>query len=132
MIDITIDGNAYLIEEGTTVLEACKQAGINIPTLCYLEKIQAIGACRVCLVEIEGVKDLVASCVMPVSEGMVIHSNNRRIREARKVVVELLLSVGLGIILSRLLLLVLHQRWRLTAKTAVIIDLFFIFCSFQQ
>ena len=92
MIDITIDYKAYSVEEGTTVLEACKQAGVNIPTLCYLEKIQAIGACRVCLVEIEGVKDLVASCVMPVSDGMKIHTSNRRVREARKVVVELLLS----------------------------------------
>jgi iron-only hydrogenase group A len=92
MIEITIDNQWFEVEQGTTVLEACKQAGITIPTLCYLEKIQAIGACRVCLVEIEGVKDLVASCVMPVSEGMKIHSNNRRVREARKVVIELLLS----------------------------------------
>jgi NADP-reducing hydrogenase subunit HndD len=92
MINICIDNKPFTIEEGTTVLEACKQAGITIPTLYYLEKIQAIGACRVCLVEIEGIKDLVASCVMPVSEDMKIHSNNRRVREARKLVVELLLS----------------------------------------
>ncbi|MBN2703349.1 MAG: iron hydrogenase small subunit [Pontiellaceae bacterium] len=92
MINLTIDNNAISVEEGTTVLEACKQTGISIPTLCYLEKVQAIGACRVCLVEIEGVKDLVASCVMPVSEKMVVHTNNRRVREARKLVVELLLS----------------------------------------
>jgi iron-only hydrogenase group A len=92
MINLTIDNTPFRVNEGTTVLEACRQAGINIPTLCYLEKIQAIGACRVCLVEIEGVKDLVASCVMPVSEEMKIHTNNRRVREARKVVVELLLS----------------------------------------
>ena len=92
MINITIDGKSYSVEEETSVLEACKTAGIKIPTLCYLEKIQAIGACRVCLVEIEGVHDLVASCVMPVSEEMKIHTNNRRVREARKVVVELLLS----------------------------------------
>lgn len=92
MINIHIDNKPFAVEEGTTVLEACKQVGINIPTLCYLAKIQAIGACRVCLVEIDGVKDLVASCVMPVSEEMKIHTNNRRVREARKVVVELLLS----------------------------------------
>lgn len=92
MINITIDGKPYSVSEETSVLEACKQAGITIPTLCYLEKIQAIGACRVCLVEIDGIHDLVASCVMPVSEEMVIHTNNRRVREARKVVVELLLS----------------------------------------
>lgn len=92
MLKITIDNSPFEVAEGASVLEACKQAGINIPTLCYLEKIQAIGACRVCLVEIEGVKDLVASCVMPVSDGMKVHTNNRRVREARKVVVELLLS----------------------------------------
>jgi NADP-reducing hydrogenase subunit HndD len=92
MIQLTIDKCPVSVEEGTSVLEACKQAGIKIPTLCYLEKIQAIGACRVCLVEIEGVKDLVASCVMPSAAGMVISTNNRRVREARKVVVELLLS----------------------------------------
>jgi iron-only hydrogenase group A len=92
MIEITIDNKPFTVEEGTTVLEACKQADINIPTLCYLEKVQAIGACRVCLVEIENVKDLVASCVMPATGGMKIHTNNRRVREARKVVVELLLS----------------------------------------
>ncbi len=92
MINLTIDNNAISVKEGTTVLEACKQIGISIPTLCYLEKVQAIGACRVCLVEVDGVKDLVASCVMPVSEKMVVHTNNRRVREARKVVVELLLS----------------------------------------
>lgn len=92
MMEITIDYQTFSVEEGTTVLEACKQAGINIPTLCYLEKVQAIGACRVCLVEIEGVKDLVASCVMPVMDGMKIHTTNRRVRAARKAVVELLLS----------------------------------------
>jgi iron-only hydrogenase group A len=92
MINLTIDNKPISVEEGTTVLEACRQAGITVPTLCYLEKIQAIGACRVCLVEIEGVKDLVASCVMPVSEKMNVFTNNRRVREARKVVVELLLS----------------------------------------
>ena len=92
MINVTIDYKPCSVEEGTSVLEACKQADIKIPTLCYLEKIQAIGACRVCLVEIEGIKDLVASCVMPVSEGMKIHTTNRRVREARKAVVELLLS----------------------------------------
>ncbi len=92
MINITIDRKPFAVQEGTTVLEACRRAGVNIPTLCYLEKIQAIGACRVCLVEIEGIKDLVASCVMPVSEEMKIHTSNRRVREARRVVVELLLS----------------------------------------
>lgn len=92
MLNLTIDHVPVEVAEGTTVLEACKQAGITIPTLCYLEKIQAIGACRVCLVEIEGVPDLVASCVMPVSNGMNVLTNTRRVRDSRKLVVELLLS----------------------------------------
>jgi iron-only hydrogenase group A len=92
MLNCTINGKAVQVEEGTTILQAAQQAGIKIPSLCYLENVQAIGACRVCIVEIDGIKDLVASCVMPVSDGMVIHTNNRRVREARKTVVELLLS----------------------------------------
>src|SRR6056297_1809598 len=92
MMNLTVDNMPLQVEEGTTVLEACRKAGIKVPTLCYLEKVQAIGACRVCLVEIEGVNDLVASCVLPVSDGMVVHTNNRRVRDARKLVVELLLS----------------------------------------
>jgi iron-only hydrogenase group A len=74
------------------VLEAARSLGKRIPTLCYLEGVQAIGACRVCLVEVEGAKTLVASCVMPVAEGMKVHTNTRRVREARRTVVELLLS----------------------------------------
>jgi len=92
MINLTINNTPLQVEEGSTVLEACRQVGINIPTLCYLEGVQAIGACRVCLVEVEGVQDLVASCVLPATEGMNVSTNNSRVREARKVVVELLLS----------------------------------------
>jgi len=92
MLNCIINGKAVAVEEGTTVLQAARNAGFKIPSLCYLENVQAIGACRVCIVEIEGIKDLVASCVMPVAEGMKIHTNNRRVREARKTVVELLLS----------------------------------------
>ncbi len=78
--------------EGTTILEAAKQVGNRIPTLCYFEGLQAIGACRVCLVEIEGFRDLAAACVMPAAEGMKVHTNTHRVRAARKMVVELLLS----------------------------------------
>ncbi len=92
MLNLTIDNIKVQVENGTSVLEACKKAGKSIPTLCYLKDIQAIGACRVCLVEIKGQKDLVASCAMPASEGMEIFTNNNRVRTARKVVVELLLS----------------------------------------
>ena len=92
MIHLTIDNMSVEVHDGLTVLEACKQKGIKIPTLCYLEKIQAIGACRICLVEVEGVKDLVASCVLPAADGMKISTHTHRVREARKVVMELLLS----------------------------------------
>ena len=83
--EVTVDANA-------TVLDAASKVGIHIPTLCHYEGKAPIGACRVCLVEVEGAKTLVASCSTPVAEGMKIHTNNRRVREARRTVVELLLS----------------------------------------
>jgi iron-only hydrogenase group A len=92
MPNLTINNIAIEVPNGTTILEAARKAGIKIPTLCYLENVQAIGACRVCLVEIEGAKALTASCVMPVSDGMKVHTNTKRVREARRTVVELLLS----------------------------------------
>jgi len=80
------------VPEDTTILEAAQRVGVRIPTLCYLEGVQAIGACRVCLVEVEGAKTLVPSCVTPVTDGMKVKTNTRRVREARHTVVELLLS----------------------------------------
>ncbi|MBM4043787.1 MAG: 2Fe-2S iron-sulfur cluster binding domain-containing protein, partial [Planctomycetes bacterium] len=91
-ITLAIDGQPVSVTPGTTILEATRLLGKKIPTLCYLENVQAIGACRVCLVEVEGAKALVSSCVMPVSEGMKVLTNTRRVREARRTVVELLLS----------------------------------------
>ena len=92
MPKLTINDIPVDVPDGTTILEAAKTVGVKIPTLCYLEGIQAIGACRVCLVEIEGFRDLVASCVTPVSEGLNIYTNNHRVRKTRRTVVELLLS----------------------------------------
>ncbi len=92
MPTLTIDNVKVEAAAGATILDAARQAGIRIPTLCYMEKIQAIGACRVCLVEVEGAKTLVASCVMPAGEGMKVKTNTKRVREARRMVVELLLS----------------------------------------
>ncbi|MFA5863144.1 MAG: NADH-dependent [FeFe] hydrogenase, group A6 [Phycisphaerae bacterium] len=92
MPKLTINNIEVQAPEGVSILEAAKQAGVRIPTLCYLEKVQAIGACRVCLVEVEGAKTLVASCVMPVAEGMKVQTNTKRVRDARRTVVELLLS----------------------------------------
>jgi NADP-reducing hydrogenase subunit HndD len=92
MPTLYINNVEITVPEGTTVLEAAKEAGVKIPTLCYLEKVQAIGACRVCLVEIEGAKTLAASCVAPVADGMKVFTNTKRVREARRTIVELLLS----------------------------------------
>ena len=89
---LTIDNNRVEVPEGTTILEAARAAGIRIPSLCYLKEVQAIGACRVCLVEVENAKTLVASCAMPVGEGMKVRTNTRRVRESRRTVVELILS----------------------------------------
>jgi iron-only hydrogenase group A len=91
-VKLTIDSKPISVPEGTSVLEAARSAGIAIPTLCYLKDLQTIGACRVCLVEIEGAKTLAASCVMPVAEGMKVFTNTKRVRDARRAVVELLLS----------------------------------------
>lgn len=92
MINLTIDGKQVQVAEGSTILQAAQQAGINIPTLCYLPGINELGACRVCVVEVEGRRNLPAACVTPVEEGMVVKTNSRRVLEARRVNVELLLS----------------------------------------
>jgi NADP-reducing hydrogenase subunit HndD len=93
---LTIDDKNVEVANGATILDAAKAAGVQIPTLCYLEKVQAIGACRVCLVEVEGAKTLIASCVAPAGEGMKVRTNSKRVREARRTVVELLLSDHAG------------------------------------
>jgi len=92
MIQVTINGRTAEVAEGTTILQAAKQAGVQIPTLCFLEKLEPIGACRVCLVEVEGARTLMASCSTPCTDGMVVHVNSPKARAARKQVVELLLS----------------------------------------
>jgi iron-only hydrogenase group A len=92
MPTLIIDNVKVEVPEGTSVLDACRQAGAKVPTLCYLENVQAIGACRVCLVEIEGAKALVASCAQPAADGMVVHTSSPKARRGRRTVVELLLS----------------------------------------
>ena len=91
-VTINIDGDIVQVPENYSVLKACREAGINIPTLCYLEGINEVGACRLCLVEVEGQRTLKASCVLPVSEGMVVKTNTKRVRKARKTNLELILS----------------------------------------
>ena len=92
MVNLTIDGFQVQVPSGTTVLEAARKVGIDIPTLCYLKDINKIGACRVCLVEIKGARALQPSCTYPVSEGLEVYTNTAKVREARKAVVELLIS----------------------------------------
>ncbi len=91
MVNLTIDNVKVSVPAGTTVLEAAKQAGINIPTLCYLKDINAIGACRMCVVNAGG-RALQAACVLPVSEGMNVKTNTPQIRQYRKNLLELVLS----------------------------------------
>ena len=91
MVNVTIDGIAVQVEAGTTVLEAAHKAHIHIPTLCHLKDINAIGACRMCVVDVGG-RALAAACVMPVSDGMVVKTNTPNVRAARKAVLELILS----------------------------------------
>ena len=92
MVKLIIDGKAVEVTEGTTILAAAKSVGINIPTLCYFDKINDIGACRVCVCEIKGSDKLAAACNTIVSEGMEVYTNSPRVRAARKINVELILS----------------------------------------
>ena len=91
-VSITIDGEKVEVPKSSTVLEAALIVGINIPTLCYHPELRTAGKCRVCMVEVEGARTLVASCVYPVSDGMVVRTTTAAVREARKLVVELLLA----------------------------------------
>lgn len=92
MVNVTIDGRSVSVPEHTTILDAAEQAGIDIPTLCFLKDLNEIGSCRVCVVEIEGIDQLVAACNNYVLEGMVVRTNSPKVRMARKANVELLLS----------------------------------------
>lgn len=92
MINLTINNKKITVAPGTTILEAAKAHNIDIPNLCYLEGVHKFGACRMCVVEVEGAKNLQASCIVPVAEGMIVHTNTQRVRKARKVLYELLLS----------------------------------------
>ena len=92
MISLTINDKKITVAEGTTILEAAKQYEIDIPNLCYLKDVHKFGTCRMCVVEVEGSKNLLASCIVPVAEGMVVQTNTERVRKARKVLYELMIS----------------------------------------
>ena len=91
---LTIDGNQIAVEEGTTILEAATEAGVHIPTLCHLEGVTDIGACRLCLVEVSGTKKLLPACVTKVAEGMEVQTQTQKLQEYRRMLVELLFSEG--------------------------------------
>lgn len=92
MVNLTIDGLKVQVPDGSTILAATQRLGIKIPTLCYHPELRPAGACRICMVEVQGARTLAASCVYPVNEGMVVHTNTAEVREARRAVVELLLA----------------------------------------
>ena len=92
MVNIKINGVPVQVKEGTTILKAAAGANMPVPSLCYLEGINEIGACRVCVVEVEGIDKLVTACNNPVQEGMVVHTNSPRVRSARRTNLRLILS----------------------------------------
>jgi len=91
-INITINGQKLTVPEGTTILAAAKQMGIEIPTLCHLKDTNEIGVCRICVVEVKGAKNLVPSCITKVTEGMEITTNSLKARKAREMVMNLILA----------------------------------------
>ena len=92
MVNVKVNGIAVSVPKGSTILEAARAAGVEIPTLCYLKDINEIGACRICMVEATGARGLVTACVYPVAEGMEIQTNSARVQKARKTTLELILS----------------------------------------
>ena len=92
MVNLTIDGRQISVEENTTIMEAARSVGIQIPSLCYLKDINEIGACRVCVVELEGKDRLITACNNICEEGMVIYTNSPKVRKDRRTTVELILS----------------------------------------
>lgn len=91
-VSLTINGIVVKAPQGSSILEAARSAGIYIPTLCYHPDLVPEGACRMCIVEASGAKTLVASCMYPVEEGMIVKTNTAKVREARRMVIELLLA----------------------------------------
>ncbi len=92
MVNLKINGIDVSVPEGYTVLEAAREAGIDIPTLCYLKDVSHTGSCRMCVVEIKGAKALQAACVYPVAEGIEVLTHSPRVKKARKSTLELILS----------------------------------------
>ena len=128
MIHLTIDNQEIEVEEGTTILEAAREKGISIPTLCYHEALEPYAACRLCVVELEGKggSRLVASCAYPCEEGAVVHTNSEMVWRSRRVTVEFLMASGEHLPLIRALateLGVAEPRFRLPPDDCVLCGL---------
>ncbi|MGC1380209.1 MAG: 2Fe-2S iron-sulfur cluster-binding protein [Candidatus Baltobacteraceae bacterium] len=91
-VELTIDGKAARVDEGATILDACTTLGIETPTLCFLQSLTPVNACRVCVVELEGARALVPACARRVEHGMTVHTDSERVRHSRKMVLEFLAS----------------------------------------
>jgi NADP-reducing hydrogenase subunit HndD len=92
LVEISVDGQAVRVPEGATVLEACRQRGIETPTLCYLENLTPVNVCRVCVVEVEGARTLVPACSRKAEDGMTVLTDSPRVRTSRRMVLEFLAS----------------------------------------
>jgi len=92
MINLTTNGRTCTATDGSTIMEAARQNDIHIPSLCYLENVHQYGECRICVVEVEGARNLQASCMVKAREGMVVKTNSAKVRQARKVLYELMVS----------------------------------------
>jgi predicted molibdopterin-dependent oxidoreductase YjgC len=92
LVELTVDGETVRVTEGSTILDACRRAGIETPTLCYGDTLTPVNVCRVCVVELEGSRTLVPSCSRKVAPGMVVHTDSPRVRTSRRMVLELLAS----------------------------------------
>ena len=95
MVNIKINDVPISVEEGTTILEACREAKMIVPTLCYLKDINEIGACRVCVVEVKGIERLVTSCNHKVKEGMEIYTNTPKVRPSRRNNINIIISTNI-------------------------------------
>lgn len=92
LIKLTINGETVEVPEGATILDAAKKVNIDIPTLCFLKEINEIGDCRMCVVEVEGRRGFATSCIQKAEEEMVVHTNTEKVIEARRTVLDLILS----------------------------------------
>ena len=91
-VTLTIDGRELTVPEGTTLFDAAREAGIEIPTLCHDPKLEPVGVCRMCVVEVEGSRVMAAACVRRAERGMVVHTSTEKVERCRSVLTELLVS----------------------------------------